>query len=222
MAPKSKADPSNAIIKLLTEKNRPYSATTLTDELHGEFGKTAVQKALDSLAGDGKITCKICGKSSKLYFANQSDRTVASLEELDEMDAKLEELRKKSDELKRQMDELRAKRDRLAATKTIDELRELKQQKAEEVQNAAGRRDELEELAQGISFDDAANIEKTFNQRCEQWKKRKYICRNIVDVICENMGEKPSKVYEDLELETDESNGYVLSFRDRKYTISDV
>ena len=188
MPPKSKADPSSAIIKLLSEKNRPYSATTLTDELHGEYGKTAVQNALDSISSEGKITCKLCGKSSKLYCANQDGLAVASTEELEKMDAKLEELRKKSDELKRTMDELKAKRDRLKSIKTLDELKEYKLQKEEELQDAKRKKNELEEISQGISFEDATKIERLYNERCEPWKKRKLICRNIVDVLSENMG----------------------------------
>ena len=120
------------------------------------------------------------------------------------------------------MDELKAKRDRLKSIKTLDELKEYKLQKEEELQDAKRKKNELEEISQGISFEDATKIEKLYNERCEQWKKRKLICRNIVDVLSENMGEKPSQVYEDLDLETDENNGYVLSFKDRKYTINEV
>ena len=94
MPPKSKVNPTQEILTFLLEKNRPYSSTNLVDEMHGEYSKTVIQKALDSLVESDLITCKLCGKSSKLYFAKQDDKQVASKEELVEMDQKNEELAK--------------------------------------------------------------------------------------------------------------------------------
>ncbi|KAH0796045.1 homologous-pairing protein 2 [Histomonas meleagridis] len=222
MPPKSKADPSPAIIKVLSEKNRPYSSTTLTDELHGEFAKSAVQKALDALAANGKITCKLFGKSTKLYFANQDGLEVASSDELAKMDANLEELRKRVETLKEQADELRARRDRLLATKTIQELRDYHQECNDLLEKSKAKRDELEEAAQGITFDDATNIQKQYFTRCEQWRKRKALCKQIVDTLCESTGQKPSQIFEELELETDESCNLKLVFQDRQYTITET
>uniref|UniRef100_A0A8K9V9I4 Homologous-pairing protein 2 homolog n=1 Tax=Oncorhynchus mykiss TaxID=8022 RepID=A0A8K9V9I4_ONCMY len=64
---------STAIIfAYLNEKNRPYSAQDVFNNLqkqHG-LGKTAVVKAMEQLALEGKIKEKTYGKQ-KIYFADQ-------------------------------------------------------------------------------------------------------------------------------------------------------
>lgn len=40
---------ASATFKYLFDQNRPYSATDIHMNLHKEFGKTAIQKALDML-----------------------------------------------------------------------------------------------------------------------------------------------------------------------------
>uniref|UniRef100_A0A8C7XA94 Homologous-pairing protein 2 homolog n=1 Tax=Oryzias sinensis TaxID=183150 RepID=A0A8C7XA94_9TELE len=61
------------ILAYLNEKNRPYSAQDVFCNLqkqHG-LGKTAVVKAMELLALEGKIKEKTYGKQ-KIYFADQS------------------------------------------------------------------------------------------------------------------------------------------------------
>ena len=52
--------------------------------MNGENFKTVMQKSFDSLVG--KITCKIFGKTTKLYFAKQDGKEVTLKEQLIEMD----------------------------------------------------------------------------------------------------------------------------------------
>ena len=40
---------ASAVFKYLYDQNRPYSVTDIHMNLHKEYGKTAVQKSLDSL-----------------------------------------------------------------------------------------------------------------------------------------------------------------------------
>lgn len=40
-------------------QNRPYSANDVVTNLHNEYNKTAVQKALDQLVTDGKLFEKV-------------------------------------------------------------------------------------------------------------------------------------------------------------------
>uniref|UniRef100_A0A3B4FTB4 Homologous-pairing protein 2 homolog n=1 Tax=Pundamilia nyererei TaxID=303518 RepID=A0A3B4FTB4_9CICH len=64
---------AGVILAYLNEKNRPYSAQDVFSNLqkqHG-LGKTAVVKAMELLALEGKIKEKIYGKQ-KIYFADQS------------------------------------------------------------------------------------------------------------------------------------------------------
>lgn len=62
---------SDAVLKYLTDTNRPYSCNDVTVNLRGAYGKSAVQKALDALSESGKIRCKLYGKQ-KVYAALQT------------------------------------------------------------------------------------------------------------------------------------------------------
>ena len=61
MAP-TQAATSEAVLSYLTAQNRPYSTNDIVLNLHNEHGKTAVQKVLDLLTADGKITEKVTKK----------------------------------------------------------------------------------------------------------------------------------------------------------------
>ncbi|XP_041981014.1 homologous-pairing protein 2 homolog [Aricia agestis] len=71
-----------AVFKYLVDTNRPYSCADVTVNLRGAFGKTAVQKALDSLSESGKIRCKLYGKQ-KVYAALQTEAVEESDDTID-------------------------------------------------------------------------------------------------------------------------------------------
>ncbi|KAG7262031.1 hypothetical protein CRUP_027893 [Coryphaenoides rupestris] len=81
------------ILAYLNEKNRPYSTQDVFSNLqkqHG-FGKTAVVKAMELLAVEGKIKEKTYGKQ-KIYFADQSQFAEVSDADLKAMDGQISEL----------------------------------------------------------------------------------------------------------------------------------
>lgn len=65
---------NEAVLKYLTDTNRPYSCADVTVNLRGAFTKSAVQKALDFLSENAKIKCKLYGKQ-KVYAVIQPDST---------------------------------------------------------------------------------------------------------------------------------------------------
>uniref|UniRef100_A0A8C7XAR5 Homologous-pairing protein 2 homolog n=1 Tax=Oryzias sinensis TaxID=183150 RepID=A0A8C7XAR5_9TELE len=68
----NRLESATLILAYLNEKNRPYSAQDVFCNLqkqHG-LGKTAVVKAMELLALEGKIKEKTYGKQ-KIYFADQ-------------------------------------------------------------------------------------------------------------------------------------------------------
>ncbi len=71
-------------IVYIEQMNRPYNVQMLHDNLHGSVGKTALQKIVQSLADEGKLTCKEFGKQ-KLYWFNQDGKDVADKDELVEL-----------------------------------------------------------------------------------------------------------------------------------------
>ena len=90
MASKSNNDPQQVVLKYMTDQNRPYSTNDVLMNLHKEFGKTAIQKSLDTLVVEGKLVEKVNGKQ-KAYVINQAHLPTASEEELAALDAQLKE-----------------------------------------------------------------------------------------------------------------------------------
>jgi 26S proteasome regulatory subunit (ATPase 3-interacting protein) len=219
MAPKAKNDPKADVLQLLRNKNRPFSSTSLVDELHGEYPKGVVQKALDVLSAEGSIVCKLCGKETKLYFPNQTGLPVANPEELARMDAQVDQLRQTAAELKQKVDSLRVQRNRLVHTKPIPELIAYRDQLRQQVSETEARKNELVQMAEGISPEDAARYQKEFRTRCEQWKQRKNKCQEILDTLSDAADKKPKQLIEELELETDEQHGIKLEFRDKQFHV---
>ena len=52
-------DPKNAVYRYLRDQNRPYSTNDILLNLHKEHGKTAIQKAIDTLVVEGKVIEKV-------------------------------------------------------------------------------------------------------------------------------------------------------------------
>jgi Fe2+/Zn2+ uptake regulation proteins len=52
-------DPLEVVIKYLRDQNRPYSTNDIFSNLHEEIKKPTVQKALDKLVEQGRITEKV-------------------------------------------------------------------------------------------------------------------------------------------------------------------
>ena len=50
---------TDTVYKYMKVQNRPYSINDLVSNLHNEYGKTAVQKAIDKLVTEGKIFEKV-------------------------------------------------------------------------------------------------------------------------------------------------------------------
>lgn len=77
------------------QQNRPLNSQVVADFLQKfNLKKTAIQKALDSLADSGRITFKEYGKQ-KIYLARQDQFQIPNTEELNQMkeeNAKLQEL----------------------------------------------------------------------------------------------------------------------------------
>ncbi|GAY47007.1 hypothetical protein CUMW_101300 [Citrus unshiu] len=93
MAPKS--DNTEAIVlNYVNEQNRPLNSQNVADALQKyNLKKAGIQKALDSLADNGKISFKEYGKQ-KIYIARQDQFDIPNSEELNQMkeeNAKLQE-----------------------------------------------------------------------------------------------------------------------------------
>lgn len=50
---------ADTVYKYMKIQNRPYSINELVSNLHNEYGKSAVQKAIDKLVNEGKVFEKV-------------------------------------------------------------------------------------------------------------------------------------------------------------------
>ncbi|WAQ94413.1 HOP2-like protein [Mya arenaria] len=73
----SKSKDSNApsaVLDYLNKQNRPYSAIDICNNLHKEFGKTAIVKACESLAAEGRIREKVYGKQKCAHLKKKLEQ----------------------------------------------------------------------------------------------------------------------------------------------------
>uniref|UniRef100_A0A8C8H751 Homologous-pairing protein 2 homolog n=1 Tax=Oncorhynchus tshawytscha TaxID=74940 RepID=A0A8C8H751_ONCTS len=119
------------IFAYLNEKNRPYSAQDVFNNLqkqHG-LGKTAVVKAMEQLALEGKIKEKTYGKQ-KIYFADQAQFAEVSEADLKAIDSRISDLSTLVQVISqgcRQLDtELKELNSSLTTEEMMSEIKELK------------------------------------------------------------------------------------------------
>ncbi|KAF0990319.1 hypothetical protein HZS_2230, partial [Henneguya salminicola] len=115
MSKKKESDVIIGVFEYLRKTNRPYSANDILNNLKKEHGKTAITKALETLAADRKIMEKTYGK--------QKDGETYTNDQLSEMDTEIdilkENLAKLNQELKILNDEISHFKNKMS----VDELK---------------------------------------------------------------------------------------------------
>ncbi|KAJ6660588.1 hypothetical protein lerEdw1_017585 [Lerista edwardsae] len=112
------------LLRYLQEQNRPHSAQDAFSNLQREhgLGKTAVVKALEHLAQQGKIKEKVYGKQ-KIYFPDQDRFGSVSDSELKVLDNEISELSCKVQTLQQNCRHMEAA---VVTRNSVPELKELK------------------------------------------------------------------------------------------------
>ncbi|XP_036409582.1 homologous-pairing protein 2 homolog [Megalops cyprinoides] len=193
------------ILDYLNEQNRPYSAQDVFGNLqkqHG-LGKTAVVKALELLAQQGKIKEKIYGKQ-KIYFADQSQFTDVSDTELKGMDSRISELNTQVQAIAqscRQLDsELKELNSALTTKEMGSEIQELKQ----ECTVYTERLEKIKSATNHISPEDKEKVYKEQNLYVKEWRKRKRLASDMMGAILEGYPKSKKQFLEEVGIETDE------------------
>uniref|UniRef100_UPI003AAE7F0B homologous-pairing protein 2 homolog isoform X2 n=1 Tax=Centroberyx gerrardi TaxID=166262 RepID=UPI003AAE7F0B len=169
------------ILAYLNEKNRPYSAQDVFCNLqkqHG-FGKTAVVKAMEQLALEGKIKEKIYGKQ-KIYFADQAQFKDVNDADLKAMDSQISELNTEVQTISQGCRQLDAELKELSSSLTTEEMMsEIRELKAE----CSGYRERLEKIKSATNHVTPEEKEKVYKDRnvyVKEWKKRKRMVMYIL------------------------------------------
>lgn len=205
MSKSKDAGAASIILNYLNVKNRPYSAQDVFGNLqkqHG-LGKTAVVKAMELLAQQGKIREKVYGKQ-KIYFADQSQFTDVSDTELKSMDGKISELNSQIQGVQqdcRQLDaELRGLNSSMTTKELISEIEELKKECVESKQ----RLERIKNATNHVTPEEKEKVYKERSQFVREWKKRKRLTNDIMDAVLEGYPKSKKQFSEEVGIETDE------------------
>ncbi|KAM1744305.1 hypothetical protein ACFX11_011204 [Malus domestica] len=214
MAPKSE-NPEAIVLNYLNEQNRPLNSQNVADSLQKfNLKKAAIQKALDALADNGKISFKEYGKQ-KVYLARQDQFDIPNSEELTRMKQENEKLQEQLGEQKRAISEVEGEIKTLQANLTLEQMRDKEAKLRKEV---AEMEDRLEKLRGGVTLvkpEDRKAVEQMVSEKISQWRKRRRMFKDLWDAITENSSKDVKEFKEELGIEYDEDVGVSLqSFSD--------
>ncbi|KAM0986907.1 hypothetical protein ACFX13_011315 [Malus domestica] len=214
MAPKSE-NPEAIVLNYLNEQNRPLNSQNVADSLQKfNLKKAAIQKALDALADNGKISFKEYGKQ-KVYLARQDQFDIPNSEELTRMKQENEKLQEQLGEQKRAISEVEGEIKTLQANLTLEQMRDKEAKLRKEV---AEMEDRLEKLRGGVTLvkpEDRKAVEQMVSEKISQWRKRRRMSKDLWDAITENSPKDVKEFKEELGIEYDEDVGVSLqSFSD--------
>ncbi|XP_041718839.1 homologous-pairing protein 2 homolog [Coregonus clupeaformis] len=193
------------IFAYLNEKNRPYSAQDVFSNLqkqHG-LGKTAVVKAMEQLAQEGKIKEKTYGKQ-KIYFADQAQFAEVSEADLKAMDSHISDLSTQVEAVSQGCRQLDAELKELNSSLTTEEMMsEIQELKAE----CSGYRERLEKIKSATNHVTPEQKEKVYKEKhlyVKEWKKRKRLASDMMGSILEGYPKTKKQFLEEVGVETDE------------------
>jgi len=197
---------TGAVLKYFKNQNRPYSAQDVFMNLHKEHGKPVVQRVIDQLVAEKKLSEKVNGKQ-KCYVINQDDLPTASEDELVLLDKECvqlaEALSSKQDKLK----QLDSKVKKLNSALTSEEAEEKLKRLEAEVEEMEERLDKLKNEAVLITPEEKQAINKQFEKSVGLWKKRKRMCMSALDSILDSWPKKKKDLFDEVGIETDEMIG---------------
>ncbi|XP_078125383.1 homologous-pairing protein 2 homolog [Sander vitreus] len=193
------------ILAYLNEKNRPYSSQDVFCNLqkqHG-LGKTAVVKAMELLALEGKIKEKAYGKQ-KIYFADQSQFKDVNDADLKVMDSQISQLSAEMHSLNQSCRQLDSELKELSSSLTTEEvMSEIKALKAE----CSGYRVRVEKIKSAtnhVTPEEKEKVYKEQNAYVKEWKKRKRLASDMMNAILEGYPKSKKQFLDEVGVETDE------------------
>ncbi|XP_029642237.1 homologous-pairing protein 2 homolog [Octopus sinensis] len=203
-------DVQKAVLEYLNQQNRPYSAIDVFNNLHKEYGKTAVTKSLDELAESGKIKKKTYGKQC-VYVANQDNFSSLSDAEMKTLETDVQKLTSKLQNLQNEVSLLEKEQKQLSCSLSTEEA----QKQLETYTKDNGKLSEkLVKLKAGnaivITKEEKDKIYQERQKCVKEWKKRKRMANDILNAILEGYPKTKKHLYEEIGVETDEDCGVTI------------
>ncbi|XP_073428424.1 homologous-pairing protein 2 homolog [Dendrobates tinctorius] len=211
MSKSKDAAASSLILKYLNDQNRPYSTQDVFSNLQREhgLGKTAVVKAMELLAQQGKIKEKVYGKQ-KIYFADQDQFPNVSDTELKSLDVQISELSSKVQSVQQSCRQLETELKDLNSSMTTEEMmNEIK----ELTQECSRHEEKLQKIKSATKHVTPEEKEKVYSERkqySKEWRKRKRMATDIFEAILEGYPKSKKQFFEEVGIETDEEHNVTV------------
>ncbi|PNF43829.1 Homologous-pairing protein 2-like protein [Cryptotermes secundus] len=203
-------DPTEVVIKYLRGQNRPYSSNDIFSNLHEEIRKPSVQKALDYLVQQGRITEKVYGKQ-KVYVVKQEDTNAKDLEgELQDLDSKLNAVSKKVASVEQVLKGSENQVHELQLAPTTSEAQNEKKVLENRVRALKEKLDIISKNSVKISETDKKQIQNEYESNMKEWCKKKRVCMDIVEAMLEGYHDSKRALLNEIGIETDEDVGVPL------------
>ena len=206
----SKKQNAEAAIKNYLEKqNRPYSAIDIFNNLHKEFGKTAVVKALETLVEQEQIIEKIYGKQ-KVYAPLQDQYGEFDENEIKSLDVKIAEMNESLGILQQQSKQQESQINSFGKEMTTATLVQTVQNLKKENFDLNKQIDKLKSETTLMTKEERQKLYERKTKMETHWKKRKRIANDIMNCILEGYPKPKKQLIEETGVETDEDVGVNL------------
>ncbi|XP_006814071.1 homologous-pairing protein 2 homolog [Saccoglossus kowalevskii] len=203
MSKSKEIEAATGVLNYLNQNNRPYSAVDIFNNLHKEYGKTAVVRSLEDLANNGKIREKVYGKQ-KVYVADQSQFPTVEENELKEMDLKIAQLKEKVQASETEARKMENVLHGLNSTMKTEDVKSKLLETTKECKQYKERIDKLMSADNHIAPEEKNKIYSDHKTFVKEWRKRKRMATEITNAILEGYPKTKKQLFEDIGLETDE------------------
>ncbi|PAA76096.1 hypothetical protein BOX15_Mlig033336g19 [Macrostomum lignano] len=210
------------VLDYMRDANRPYSVNDVFSNLHKAVGKTAIQRALDSLVSAGLINEKTYGKQ-KVYVVKQPTASSSNSDGSAPTNALPDEAEKRDLETRAQTAERELVVEQAEVKKLQRELATLRQRPtceqlrarlAELQAELAPKTERLAAIDSGegrkVTPELMSDARKIRANLVSEWRKRKRACVDLIDCVLEGYPASKKAFFEEVGLETDEEHNAVV------------
>uniref|UniRef100_A0A1B6JQP9 Homologous-pairing protein 2 homolog n=1 Tax=Homalodisca liturata TaxID=320908 RepID=A0A1B6JQP9_9HEMI len=194
---------TEGVFKYMQSTNRPYSANDIVQNMHKEFGKAVVQKALDDLVAQGSICEKIYGKQ-KIYCVKQPDNNATGDSELKDLESKTDTVTENYKNVEQQVKEAESSLRELLAAPTTLEAKEQLAELEKKVETLMAKLAKLSQNTVLVSAEERNRIKIDHERLVKEYKKRKRLCMDVINAIMEGYPKSKKALMEEVGIETDE------------------
>ncbi|XP_071558640.1 homologous-pairing protein 2 homolog [Temnothorax nylanderi] len=193
-----------AVYNYMKTQNRPYSVNDVVTNLHNEYNKNAVQKAMDQLVSDGKLFEKVYGKQ-KIYCAVRD--STQDTDELLRIDKQLQthasEVENKYQDVMREMKEQETLLASLKSSLTLEDAQKEKIVLQKNVKELTLKLDKLMEASGSEDLQESKRkAQENLDEYSREYLKRKKICVEIIDCILESYPSNRDELYKEVGIDS--------------------